>query len=305
MTRAAEIPAVNGTESEAGRRAFWPLTLGCMGVVYGDIGTSPLYAFRVALRGCRRPSGRPVARNGARRVVAHPVGADPRRHREICAHSAARRQQGRRRHIVPDGPCPAGSRLGPLAVRGSRARHDRRGSVLRRCSPYAGHLGAVGGRRPGGGSAAAEKLCGAAHGADPRSPVFRTVARHRPRRHVLRPGDDAVVPGAWAGGPHAYRRRSGRARGLQSCLCRSVSRQPRHDRAGHAWRRIPCGDRSRGPLRRSRPFRAKADQDGVALFRAAGARSQLSRSGRAGALRPDGDRQTPSTGSCRHGRSIR
>ena len=49
MTRAAEIPAVNGTESETGRRAFWPLTLGCMGVVYGDIGTSPLYAFRVAL----------------------------------------------------------------------------------------------------------------------------------------------------------------------------------------------------------------------------------------------------------------
>jgi len=49
MTRAAEIPAVNGTEGEAGRRAFWPLTLGCMGVVYGDIGTSPLYAFRVAL----------------------------------------------------------------------------------------------------------------------------------------------------------------------------------------------------------------------------------------------------------------
>ena len=49
MTRASDIPAVNGTETEAGRRAFWPLTLGCMGVVYGDIGTSPLYAFRVAL----------------------------------------------------------------------------------------------------------------------------------------------------------------------------------------------------------------------------------------------------------------
>src|SRR4026209_136232 len=48
MTRAAEIPAVNGTESETGRRAFWPLTLGCMGVVYGDIGTSPPYGFRVA-----------------------------------------------------------------------------------------------------------------------------------------------------------------------------------------------------------------------------------------------------------------
>ena len=50
MTRAlSETPAVNGTDSEAQRRTFWPLTLGCMGVVYGDIGTSPLYAFRVAL----------------------------------------------------------------------------------------------------------------------------------------------------------------------------------------------------------------------------------------------------------------
>src|SRR5262249_61050581 len=50
MTRAlSETPAVNGTDGEAQRRTFWPLTLGCMGVVYGDIGTSPLYAFRVAL----------------------------------------------------------------------------------------------------------------------------------------------------------------------------------------------------------------------------------------------------------------
>lgn len=28
---------------------FWPLTLGCIGVVYGDIGTSPLYAFKEAI----------------------------------------------------------------------------------------------------------------------------------------------------------------------------------------------------------------------------------------------------------------
>ncbi len=45
----SDTPAVNGTENETHARAFWPLTLGCMGVVYGDIGTSPLYAFRVAL----------------------------------------------------------------------------------------------------------------------------------------------------------------------------------------------------------------------------------------------------------------
>jgi KUP system potassium uptake protein len=30
------------------RSGFWGLTLGSVGVVYGDIGTSPLYAFREA-----------------------------------------------------------------------------------------------------------------------------------------------------------------------------------------------------------------------------------------------------------------
>src|SRR5262245_48360677 len=29
--------------------SFWALTLGSVGVVFGDIGTSPLYAFRVAV----------------------------------------------------------------------------------------------------------------------------------------------------------------------------------------------------------------------------------------------------------------
>jgi KUP system potassium uptake protein len=39
--------AVNGSSSEVSpQRNFWALTLGCVGVVYGDIGTSPLYAMR-------------------------------------------------------------------------------------------------------------------------------------------------------------------------------------------------------------------------------------------------------------------
>src|SRR5712691_1122096 len=46
------IAAANGgSEAAKGREApatagFWALTLGCIGVVYGDIGTSPLYALR-------------------------------------------------------------------------------------------------------------------------------------------------------------------------------------------------------------------------------------------------------------------
>jgi KUP system potassium uptake protein len=43
--------SVTSTEAEAGatRSGFWALTLGSIGVVFGDIGTSPLYAFREAV----------------------------------------------------------------------------------------------------------------------------------------------------------------------------------------------------------------------------------------------------------------
>lgn len=41
----AEAPAPAITHSPS----FWALTVGCVGVVYGDIGTSPLYAFREAV----------------------------------------------------------------------------------------------------------------------------------------------------------------------------------------------------------------------------------------------------------------
>ncbi len=40
-------PALNGSH-QPGQPRFWALALGCVGVVYGDIGTSPLYAFREA-----------------------------------------------------------------------------------------------------------------------------------------------------------------------------------------------------------------------------------------------------------------
>ena len=35
---------------------FWPLVFGCVGVVYGDIGTSPLYAFREAVGAAKTTS---------------------------------------------------------------------------------------------------------------------------------------------------------------------------------------------------------------------------------------------------------
>jgi len=56
--------AANGDGEHASPKAgFWALTLGCIGVVYGDIGTSPLYALResvMAATGAGHPANEPV-----------------------------------------------------------------------------------------------------------------------------------------------------------------------------------------------------------------------------------------------------
>ncbi|WP_426434402.1 potassium transporter Kup [Bradyrhizobium genosp. P] len=54
--------SVTSTEAQEGQATsgFWALTLGSIGVVFGDIGTSPLYAFREAVGGAAH--GQPVTR---------------------------------------------------------------------------------------------------------------------------------------------------------------------------------------------------------------------------------------------------
>src|SRR5665213_1096348 len=45
----AEGSMANGLAVSGKENGFWPLALGSLGVVYGDIGTSPLYAFKESL----------------------------------------------------------------------------------------------------------------------------------------------------------------------------------------------------------------------------------------------------------------
>jgi KUP system potassium uptake protein len=49
MPTTVAAPAGSLATQRSSRSAFWALTLGSIGVVYGDIGTSPLYAFREAI----------------------------------------------------------------------------------------------------------------------------------------------------------------------------------------------------------------------------------------------------------------
>ena len=42
-------PGTQGPGETSGSSGFWALTVGSIGVVYGDIGTSPLYAMRQSI----------------------------------------------------------------------------------------------------------------------------------------------------------------------------------------------------------------------------------------------------------------
>src|SRR5262249_25238476 len=48
------------TTGKASRASLFGLVIGSVGVVYGDIGTSPLYAFRVAVPAAVGPGGAPT-----------------------------------------------------------------------------------------------------------------------------------------------------------------------------------------------------------------------------------------------------
>ncbi len=77
-------------------RALATLSLGALGVVYGDIGTSPLYALKECFMGSPRLSGRRAQRAG--HPLAHLLVAQLRRHLQVPHDGHARRQPGRGRH---------------------------------------------------------------------------------------------------------------------------------------------------------------------------------------------------------------
>ena len=86
----AETTAANGHGDTHSTAGFAALTLGSIGVVYGDIGTSPLYALREAVTAATA-GGEVTPQAVTGRRLADPLGADRGGDPEICRHPAARR----------------------------------------------------------------------------------------------------------------------------------------------------------------------------------------------------------------------
>ena len=276
------------------KESFWALALGSMGVVFGDIGTSPLYAMREALRHTPR-DGRPeLAVLGVVSLVA--LGADPDRHGQVRRLPDAGRQQGRGRHAGADGAGAARRRPARSGC-GLRAGRGRRGAVLRRRHHHPGHLGAVGGRGPARRAGrrrtrSASYVLPIAAGHPDRA-VHGAGARARPAwPRFFGPIMRAVVPGPGGAGRLPHRRRPVDLPGASPHYGVDLPDRQRLPRLRHPGQRLPGGDRGRGALRRHGPLReaARSARPGWCFVLPAPA-AELPGPGRAGAAPPGGARR--------------
>ncbi len=149
-TTTAPAPVPAAEQGHAPAAVTLPLLLGVLGVVYGDIGTSPLYAFKASLDLFPAAAGMTettvlgvlslifwsLVLIVTVKYVPVVMRADNRGEGGILALMALAQRVCRR---------PAGAR-----ARCRAGRHRRRLPVLRRRRDHAGDLGALGGRGAGG-----------------------------------------------------------------------------------------------------------------------------------------------------------
>ena len=302
---AAVAPEAPAHGTAGGRRALAATALGALGVVYGDIGTSPLYA----LKECFAPEYglAPTASNvlGVLSLIFWSLNFVVSL--KYLTFIMRGRQPGRGRH---HGPARAAAAAAP-ARRGAAAclighRPVRRGAALRRRRHHAGDLGPRR-RRGHRGRDAADPAVGGAHRVQchPGGAVHVPAAWHGPGGRGVRAGHGGLVrvdraPGrardsAPSGG--AGRRQSvARARFLPARWPAGVS---------HPGRRRAGRDRRRGAVRRHGPLRQAPDPARLVRRGAAGAGAQLLRPGRPPARSTRRRPRIRSTRSCRAGRCTR
>ncbi len=186
------VEAQHGPAAEPRGRALVALSLGALGVVYGDIGTSPLYAIKECFTGRARGGAHP--RQHLRGAVARLLGHHLRRHLQVPGLRHAGRQPRGGRHPRPGGAGGAARDHPARAEGAAAARALRRGAPLWRWRHHPGHQRALRGGGGGGGRAGAPRAGGARHRGHPAAPLPLPEARHRHGGRRLRAGDGAVVP---------------------------------------------------------------------------------------------------------------
>ena len=200
-TSAVPNPTPAPSPEGHGNQSFWALALGSIGVVFGDIGTSPLYAMREALAHSKNSASTEHAVLGVVSLVIWALFLVVTVKYVVLLMRADNKGEGG--HAGPDGPGPSDPEQadGQALGRGLLPRRHRRGAVLWRRRDHSGHLGAL---RHGGpqGRAGHGRPCRSLYsadlGRDPRRTVHGAVARDPQGGLVLRPDHPGLVPRFWA-----------------------------------------------------------------------------------------------------------
>ena len=265
----------NGTATSSGAHApaeaatrdgssFWALTLGSVGVVYGDIGTSPLYAFREAVVAAQGTGG-PVTREIVLGVLSLIVWS------LIVVVTL--------KYIVLLLRMDNNGEGGTLSLTALAFRAVGRRSLMVLI------LGVIGAAMFYGSSliTPALSVLSAVEGLKVVTPAFEpyvlpiTIALLVAVFAVQSRGTGkvAVLFGpitilwfmamAVTGALHIADD-PGVLAAINPYLCDHLRRKPRHDRPDHARRGVSGRHRQRGALCRPRAFRQEADPDGLVLF---------------------------------------
>ena len=214
--------SVSSTEAHEGpvTSGFWALTLGSIGVVFGDIGTSPLYAFREAVAGAAH--GQEVSRVivlGVLSLILWALFIVVTAKYVLLLLRADNNGEGGTLSLMALGQRALGRRSWPLLALGVLGASMFIGDSM--ITPAISVLSAVEGL----------KLVTPAldHYVVPLTifilvgTVLGAEQRHRARRFRFRAGDGGLVRNAGGDGAHAHQGRSLGAGGDQSLVRRSSS----------------------------------------------------------------------------------
>ncbi len=280
--RRRSFPPGQTPTAPASHKAAWSaMVVGALGVVFGDIGTSPLYTLRESFTHGSGMTPTPRHVLGVLSVLFWAVTLTVTIKYVTLIMRADNKGEGGVLALATLATKGLAGRAPRRARRHRAVRHRRARPVLRGRHHHPGHDHHERGRRPRYGGAGPRALRRADVAGDPGRALPAAVARHGGRRPAVRTGHAGLVPGAGRARHLADRQSIRGAGSRQSDVRHRPDRRPRAgdllgvrlDRAGR--------HRRGGALRRHGPFRPQADPAGLAVHRAAGPDAQLFRPGRA------------------------
>ena len=277
---AAEATAANGHGNAHSTAGFKALMLGSIGVVYGDIGTSPLYALREAVIAASGPEEavNPEAVLGVLSLILWALIVVVTLKYVLILLRADNHGEGGTLALMALAQRAVSSDAGKIVLLGIIGGALFYGDAV--ITPAA--IRAFGDRGNDNRHRGVRTLCGGADDRDPARAVCGSVARHGACCRLFRAGDVHLVRRHRDRGDTPDHATSRSASCAKSVLRRLLHASSWHYRVRDAGRGVSRGHRRRGAVRRSGAFRQAADPDRLAVHRVAVAGAELSRAGRAG-----------------------